>query len=103
MDQAKRLKELARQNERLKKAVSELTLDKADPRRGSHGKILLPCRKLACADHVRSQLLITKRRACGVVGQSRMTQRCLPKAYDDDAALATSIERLAKQYGRYGY
>ena len=28
MDQAKRLKELERENERLKKAVSELTLDK---------------------------------------------------------------------------
>lgn len=28
MDQARRLKELERENERLKKAVSELTLDK---------------------------------------------------------------------------
>jgi len=54
-------------------------------------------------DHVRSQLTVSERRACSVVGQSRATQRRKPKVRDDVAALTTSIVRLATQYGRYGY
>ena len=54
-------------------------------------------------DHVRSQLPVSERRACGVVGQPRATQRRAPKVRDDEAALTDAIVRLAKQYGRYGY
>ncbi len=38
IDQAKRLKELERENERLKKAVSELTLDKLKQKEALTGK-----------------------------------------------------------------
>jgi putative transposase len=38
IDQAKRLKELERENERLKKAVSELTLDKQILKEALSGK-----------------------------------------------------------------
>ena len=38
MDQAKRLEELERENERLKKAVSELTLDNAILKEALSGK-----------------------------------------------------------------
>ena len=69
LDQAKRLKDLERENDRLKKAVSELTLDKL------RGKILSPCRKRACVEHVRSHLEVSERRTCAVVGQPRSTQR----------------------------
>jgi transposase InsO family protein len=54
-------------------------------------------------DHVRSQLPISERRACAVVGQPRATQRRAPKVRDDEAALTEAIVRLAKQFGRYGY
>ena len=54
-------------------------------------------------DHVRSQLPISERRACSVVGQPRATQRRKPKIRDDEAALTEAIVRLAKTYGRYGY
>ena len=54
-------------------------------------------------DHVRSQLPVSERRACEVVGQPRATQRREPKVRDDEAALTEAIIRLAKQYGRYGY
>ncbi len=54
-------------------------------------------------DHVRSQLPISERRACSVVGQPRATQRRKPKFRDDEAALTEAIVRLAKTYGRYGY
>ena len=54
-------------------------------------------------DHVRSQLAISERRACAVVGQSRATQRRKPKLRDDEVALTEAIVRLASKYGRYGY
>ena len=54
-------------------------------------------------DHVRSQLTVSERRACAVVGQSRSTQRRQPKVRADEAALTEAIVRLATRYGRYGY
>lgn len=37
------------------------------------------------------------------MGQSRGTQRRIPKRGDDEAALTYDITKLALQYGRYGY
>jgi hypothetical protein len=54
-------------------------------------------------EHVRSQLTVSERRACAVVGQSRSTQRRQPKVRADEAALTEAIVRLATLYGRYGY
>jgi hypothetical protein len=54
-------------------------------------------------DHVRSQLTVSERRACAVVGQPRSTQRRQPKVRPDEAALTEAIVRLATRYGRYGY
>ncbi len=54
-------------------------------------------------DHVRSQIPVSERRACSVVGQPRATQRRKPKIRDNEAALTDAIVRLAKKYGRYGY
>jgi transposase InsO family protein len=54
-------------------------------------------------DHVRSQIPVSERRACSVVGQPRATQRRTPKIRGDEAALTEAIVRLAKKYGRYGY
>ena len=54
-------------------------------------------------DHVRSQLTVSERRACAVVGQSRSTQRRERKVRADEAALTAAIVRLASRYGRYGY
>ncbi len=95
VDQARRLKDLERENQRLKKAVSELTLDKPDPEGSPRGKILSPSRKRACVEHVRSRLPVSERRTCAVVGQPRATQRRCPQVRDDEAALTAAIERLA--------
>ena len=54
-------------------------------------------------EHVPSQLAVSERRACAVVGQSRSTQRRQPKVRADEAALTEAIVRLATRYGRYGY
>src|SRR5271169_1946949 len=49
LDQAKRLKELERENARLKRAVADLTLDKLILK-GRRGKFLSPERRRCCVD-----------------------------------------------------
>jgi transposase InsO family protein len=53
-------------------------------------------------EHVVNHLGIAERRACRVLGQSRMTQRYLPQVRDDEEPLTRRIVELAALYGRYG-
>jgi hypothetical protein len=52
---------------------------------------------------VRSQLAVSERRACRLIGQPRTTQRRQLKIRSDEKRLTAAIIRLAKRYGRYGY
>ena len=54
-------------------------------------------------DHVVTELGVSERRACRVLGQHRSTQRKVPQTPDDEAALTADIIELARQSGRYGY
>ena len=54
-------------------------------------------------DHVRSELKLSERRVCRVLGQHRSTQRRTPSGRDDEERLTADIVELARQYGRYGY
>ena len=51
-DQLKELKRLQKENERLRKAVSDLTLDKLILSETAKGKLLSPSRRRACIDRV---------------------------------------------------
>ncbi|UMA67067.1 IS3 family transposase (plasmid) [Roseivivax marinus] len=102
-DQVKRLKELEKENERLRKAVSDLTLEKLILREAAFGKLLSPARRRACVEHVRQKLGVSERFACRVLGQHRSTQRKAPQGRADEDALTADIVALASQYGRYGY
>ena len=53
--------------------------------------------------YVQDHLVVSERRACQVLGQSRSTQRYEPKARTGEEALTKEIIRLACKYGRYGY
>ena len=84
IEQVKRLKELELENNRLRKAVSDLTLDKLILQEAARGN---------CSE----------RRACAALGQHRSTQRKVPRGRDDEERLTADIVELARQYGRYGY
>ncbi|MFN7635134.1 MAG: IS3 family transposase [Acetobacteraceae bacterium] len=103
LDQVKRLKELERENARLRKAVSELTLEKVILKEAAFGKMVSPARRRVCVEHVVRELDVSERKACAVLGQHRSTQRKAPRGADDEAALTADIVELAKRYGRYGY
>jgi transposase InsO family protein len=52
---------------------------------------------------VRSELKLSERRICRVLGQPRSTQRRLPTGPDDEERLTADIVALARRYGRLGY
>ncbi|MBX9580283.1 MAG: IS3 family transposase [Gemmataceae bacterium] len=105
-DQAKRLKELERENARLKRLVAEAELDKAILREAAGGKLLSPAKRTAAVEHVRDALgrgVVSERRACRVLGQPRSTQRREAHVPSDEPALVRRMVELATEYGRYGY
>ncbi|WP_427024574.1 IS3 family transposase [Aureimonas ureilytica] len=102
-DQVKRLKDLEKENERLRKAVSDLTLEKLILKEAAFGKLVSPARRRRCIDHTVLRFGVSERLACRVLGQHRSTQRKAPKGRADDAALTADIIELAMRYGRYGY
>ena len=65
-DQVKRLKDLETENNRLRRAVSDLTLDKLILQEAAPGETLSPARRRACIEHVRDHLHVSERpRLCG--------------------------------------
>ncbi|MEW6150333.1 MAG: IS3 family transposase, partial [Pseudomonadota bacterium] len=102
-DQARRMKDLEKENARLRRAISDLTLDKLILQEAAPGKLLSPARRRRCIDHIRMMMPVSERRLCRVLGQHRSTQRKAPRGADDEAALTEDIIALARQYGRYGY
>ncbi|HAE94571.1 MAG TPA: IS3 family transposase [Hyphomonas atlantica] len=103
VDQAKRMKDMEKENARLRRAVSDLTLDNQILQEVVRGKFLSPSRRRAAVDHVVEKLGVSERRACRVIGQHRSTQRKQPIRRDDEDALTSAIIRLAERFGRYGY
>ncbi|WP_394196059.1 IS3 family transposase [Litoreibacter albidus] len=102
-EQLKELKRLQKENERLRRAVSDLTLDKLILKEAAFGKLLSPSRRRACIDHVHRRFKVSERRVCRVLGQHRSTQRRLPNGRADEERLVEDMIELTRQYGRYGY
>ena len=103
LSQAKRLKELEKENQQLKRAVAELTLDKLILKEASEGKLLSPEWRRRCVVQVRQRLGVSERKACRVLGQARTTQRRIPKRREDEEALKEDVVKVARRFGRYGY
>ncbi|MHC4521761.1 MAG: IS3 family transposase [Planctomycetota bacterium] len=101
--QAKRLKELEKENRHLKRAVADLTVDNLILKEAAKGKLLSPERRRRCVVVVQQQLGVSERRACRVLDQARSTQRRRPKVKGDEEALRADIVRLAERFGRHGY
>ncbi|MFN9422322.1 IS3 family transposase [Gemmatimonas sp.] len=103
LDQVKRLKEVEAENARLRRAVADLTLDKLILQEAGSGKLLSPARRRACIEHVRTELKLSERRVCRVLGQHRSTQRRIPQGRDDEERLTADLIELARRHGRLGY
>ncbi|MEO0966685.1 MAG: IS3 family transposase [Planctomycetota bacterium] len=102
VDQARKFKELERENARLKKLLAESELDKAILREAAGAKTLSPTRRRRVVREVMDHLEVSERRACKVLGQPRAVQRYLPIERDDEGPLTRRVVELASMYGRYG-
>ncbi|MCK5485736.1 MAG: IS3 family transposase [Desulfobacterales bacterium] len=101
--QVRRLKDLEKENVRLKKLVADLALDNAILKEASFGKLISPARRRRAVERVQQTLGVSERRACTVLSQPRSTQRYSVNRAEDEAVLTEHIIELASQYGRYGY
>ncbi|MEP6671432.1 MAG: IS3 family transposase [Chthoniobacter sp.] len=99
----KRLKELEKENGRLKKLVADLSLDKAILKEIAGGKMVGPARKREAVQHVEQVLNVSERRACGVTAQPRATQRYRGRRRDKDARLIAELRRISAAHPRAGY
>jgi putative transposase len=77
------LMELEAENGRLRRAVSDLTLDNLILMEVLNGRCLSPGLRRTSVDSVRVALGVSERRACRVLGQHRSTQRKVPRSIDD--------------------
>ncbi|MCB0408445.1 MAG: IS3 family transposase [Bdellovibrionales bacterium] len=103
VDQAKRLKELEKENARLKRVVADMALDNAILKDVAFGKLLSPIKRREAVTHAIDNHGVSERRACKVIGQARTTQRYQPKNNEEKEKLRGRIIELAEEYGRYGY
>ncbi|MBN6827910.1 IS3 family transposase [Micrococcus luteus] len=105
-DDAKRLKELEKQNATLKRLLAEAELEKAALKELAGGKLLSPDRRRAAVGHLKRKLRVSERMACRLVGLSRSAYRRPLKGdtvADPDRALREWLRAWAKDHPRYGY
>jgi putative transposase len=100
--EAKRLKELEKENARLKKLLAEKELDTRHLKGGEQGKLLSPTRRRAAVEHVGRQLGVSERRACRAIGQPRSSQRYAGRKAERDRRLAKRMVELSRENPRYG-
>ncbi|MEW6267284.1 MAG: IS3 family transposase [Thermodesulfobacteriota bacterium] len=100
--EAKRLKELEKENTRLKKLVADLMLDKEMLKELAGGKLLSPARRRKAVEHLEKGHAASERLACQVTGQHRSTQRYQPKGRDDEVELIKDIHQLVGEHLRFG-
>ena len=102
VDQAKRLKELERENVRRKTRVADQALDNAMLRDVAAGNVC--ARPSGAGRHppAPTQSPVSERRACQVTGQARATQRSVRQPSTDAPARIARIVALATRFGRSG-
>ncbi|QUR69836.1 IS3 family transposase [Mycobacterium spongiae] len=104
-DDAKRLKDLERENARLTRRLADAELEMIALKEIAKGKLLGPERRRAAVQHLQCALGVSERFACRVTGQPRATQRYQPAATtpDPDAALRDWLRSYAKKHPGRGF
>ncbi|WP_085998539.1 IS3 family transposase [Nocardia vinacea] len=105
-DDAKKLKDLERENATLKRLLAEAELEKAALKEIAKGKLLDPERRRAAVAHLMRVLEVSERFACRVTGQHRSTQRrsvSAQSSVDPDAALRAWLRDWARRHPRQGF
>ncbi|EKT4100070.1 IS3 family transposase [Stenotrophomonas maltophilia] len=102
-EDAKRLKELESENNRLKRLLAEAHLDIEALKVGFGGKTLAPQRKREAVRRMLEATTVSERRACRLAGLSRDAFRHPPEQAPANQALSARIIELAQARRRFGY
>nr|WP_097462131.1 IS3 family transposase [Mangrovitalea sediminis] len=100
--EVKRLKQLEEENNRLKKLVADLSLDKAMLQDVLFKKGLRPARKRQLVDDLQQRFGVSQRQACAVLMLSRASYRYKSIARDA-TALSMRIREITQVRVHYGY
>ncbi|WCS22919.1 IS3 family transposase [Methylobacterium sp. NMS14P] len=103
VDQARKMKDLERENARLRRLVADLSLVSQVLADVASGNGIAPERRRQAVAGIREKYGLSERHACRIVGQHRSTQRYVPTVLADEDGLTRAIVALASEYGRYGY
>jgi putative transposase len=95
LDQAKRQKELERENSKVKRLVASVA-GEVGSQGCSRGKLLSPERRRCAVEHAREEYRLSERHACRPLGQSRGKQHYLPLQRTDEGTLTRAIVSLAR-------
>ncbi len=98
-DDAKRLKELERENARLKRIVADQLLENQALKEIAKGKLLSPSRRRDAVRMIVERFGLSERRACQITGQHRSRKRHQPGDHADrnDARAASPGSRRVSQ------
>jgi len=97
----KRLRQLAEENQRLKKRVADLSLDR-EMLQDVPWENMKPVRKRQLVDEVRRVRQVSIRRACEALPVDRSSYHCRSKR-SGQAVLMKRIKEIAETRVRYGY
>ena len=96
-DDAKRLKELEKENTRLKRIVADQLLENQALEGDRAGKLVSPSRRREAVRMLVERFGLSERRACQITGQHRSTQRHQPRRGGDrDDALRQRLRKLSR-------
>jgi putative transposase len=91
VEQARRLKELEKEDARLKKLVADLSLDNSILKEAARGKLLSPPKRRKLIVYITQSLSASQRRACRVLEQPRATQRKPSRTNTEEERLTARI------------
>ncbi|WP_245551284.1 IS3 family transposase [Nocardia paucivorans] len=101
-EDAKRLKELERENARLKRMVADQALDIDMLKELNPGKLLSPDRRRRAVQVLRDRFGVCERRACRVAGQPRSTQRRRPTVAETERLPTGRLREISRAHPRWG-
>src|SRR4051812_4711641 len=102
-EDAKRLKELERENARLKRIVADQLLENQALKGDREGKLVSPSRRREAVTMLVERLRVSERRACQITGQHRSTQRhARRRGGERDDALRDRLRELSAEHPRWG-
>ncbi|WP_390551674.1 IS3 family transposase [Qipengyuania sp. MTN3-11] len=102
VSEARRLRELERENAKLKRLLADAMLDQAALKDLLGKKVLTPAAQREAVAHLQDCHGMSERRACRVIDADRKSVR-YRSTRDDDADLCEKLRELANQRRRFGY